>query len=339
MAGAANGSEEQLLLLGLAASAEDGGRSTQEKWLPSMPAMPAMAAFLGEEDHMGGHLGQGRSGGETGSRSPNPPWLSAFFNDNVVSDDIAEAQSCGQFFWVSNAPLAEEAECSGVGGGGGGESGGEGGAEGGAEGGGEGGGEGGNKRENEGQESKRDVTVTGRKREREELGSTATATPTATASCSKANREKMRRDRLNERFNELSAILEPGRLPKTDKASILVDAIRVVSQLRHEAIHLKEENQQLCESIKELKAEKNELRGEKARLKMEKERLEAQTKSMVPASYLNHQATSTPSLAIPHSQKVMTPAAAPFTPGFMWQWLPPSSLDTSQDGVLRPPVA
>ena len=37
------------------------------------------------------------------------------------------------------------------------------------------------------------------------------------------------------RFVELGAILEPGRPPKTDKAAILIDAVRMVSQLRGEA--------------------------------------------------------------------------------------------------------
>uniref|UniRef100_A0A5B6ZUJ0 Putative transcription factor ILR3-like n=1 Tax=Davidia involucrata TaxID=16924 RepID=A0A5B6ZUJ0_DAVIN len=48
------------------------------------------------------------------------------------------------------------------------------------------------------------------------------------ASDSKACREKMRRDRLNDRFQELSSILEPGRPPKMDKAVILSDAVRIL---------------------------------------------------------------------------------------------------------------
>ncbi|KAJ6752204.1 hypothetical protein OIU85_002609 [Salix viminalis] len=79
------------------------------------------------------------------------------------------------------------------------------------------------------------------------------------SSSSKACREKLRRDRLNDKFIELGSILEPGRTPKTDKAAILVDAVRM---------------------IKELKAEKIELRDEKQRLKAEKEKLEHQLKAM-----------------------------------------------------------
>lgn len=51
----------------------------------------------------------------------------------------------------------------------------------------------------------------------------------------------------------MSSILEPGRQPKTDKAAIISDAVRVVTQLRNEAEKLKEMNNDLQEKIKELK--------------------------------------------------------------------------------------
>ncbi|KAH9793015.1 transcription factor ILR3 [Citrus sinensis] len=70
---------------------------------------------------------------------------------------------------------------------------------------------------------------------------------------SKACREKLRRDRLNERFLELGSMLEPGRPPKTDKATILSDAVRMMEQLRTEAQKLKQSNEDLQEKIKELK--------------------------------------------------------------------------------------
>ncbi|GFP83116.1 transcription factor ilr3 [Phtheirospermum japonicum] len=54
-------------------------------------------------------------------------------------------------------------------------------------------------------------------------------------SSSKACREKLRRDKLNDRFIELAALLEPGRPPKTDKSAILADAVRMVTQLRGES--------------------------------------------------------------------------------------------------------
>nr|WAP81811.1 bHLH transcription factor [Rosa hybrid cultivar] len=163
----------------------------------------------------------------------------------------------------------------------------------------------------------------------------------SSASSSKACREKLRRDRLNDKFVELGSILEPGRPPKTDKAAILIDAVRMVNQLRVEAQKLKDSNSSLQEKIKELKTEKTELRDEKQRLKSEKEKLEQQLKAM----------TAQPSFmpappAIPaafaaqgqaHGNKMV-----PFIgyPGVaMWQFMPPAAVDTSQDHVLRPPVA
>ncbi|XP_023520448.1 transcription factor ILR3 [Cucurbita pepo subsp. pepo] len=164
-------------------------------------------------------------------------------------------------------------------------------------------------------------------------------TETSCASSSKACREKLRRDRLNDKFLELGAILEPGRPPKTDKAAILIDAVRIVTQLRGEAKMLKDSNTSLSEKIKELKAEKNELRDEKQRLKMEKEKLEQQLKDM------NSQPGFLPP-AIPATFAAQGQAAGnklvPFIsyPGVaMWQFMPPAAVDTSQDHVLRPPVA
>ncbi|KAK3040243.1 hypothetical protein RJ639_028158 [Escallonia herrerae] len=160
------------------------------------------------------------------------------------------------------------------------------------------------------------------------------------ASSSKACREKLRRDRLNDKFIELGAILEPGRPPKTDKAAILVDAIRVVTQLRTEAQKLKDSNSDLQDKIKELKAEKNELRDEKQRLKSEKERLEQLRSMNAQPGFLP------PPPAIPAAYAAQGLAAGnklvPIIsyPGVaMWQFMPPAAVDTSQDHVLRPPVA
>ncbi|XWS19477.1 hypothetical protein CRYUN_Cryun31cG0019500 [Craigia yunnanensis] len=161
------------------------------------------------------------------------------------------------------------------------------------------------------------------------------------ASGSKACREKMRRDKLNDRFLELGSILDPGRPSKVDKAVILVDAVRVVSQLRDEAQKLRESNESLQEKINELKAEKNELRDEKQRLKTEKENLERQVKALgSQPGFLPHP----PVIPTPFSTpgQVVGGKMVPFVgyPGVsMWQFLPPAAVDTSQDHILRPPVA
>nr|KJB81835.1 hypothetical protein B456_013G164100 [Gossypium raimondii] len=146
------------------------------------------------------------------------------------------------------------------------------------------------------------------------------------------------------RFMELGAILEPGRPPKTDKSAILVDAVRMVTQLRDEAQKMKDSNSSLQERIKELKAEKNELREEKQRLKAEKEKLEQQLKTMnaqpsfmPPAPAIPSAFAAAAAQGQAHGNKLV-----PFFgyPGVaMWQFMPPAAVDTSQDHVLRPPVA
>ncbi|XP_039001742.1 transcription factor bHLH104-like [Hibiscus syriacus] len=151
----------------------------------------------------------------------------------------------------------------------------------------------------------------------------------------KACREKLRRERLNERFLDLSSILEPGRPSRTDKSAILDDAIRVLTQLRTEAQELKETNEKLLEEIKSLKAKKNELREDKLVLKANKERIEQQLKTMTvpPTGYV-------PAHLAPYHPGTNKMAIFPsygLVP--MWQYLPPSVRDTSQDHELRPPAA
>ncbi|CAM0149493.1 unnamed protein product [Urochloa decumbens] len=147
----------------------------------------------------------------------------------------------------------------------------------------------------------------------------------------KARREKIRRDKLNERFLELGAILEPGKTPKMDKSAILNDAIRVVGELRSEAQKLKDSNESLQEKIKELKAEK--------------ESLEQQIKflnsrpSLVPhPPVIPASAFAAPQGPAAAGHKLMMPVIG--YPGFpMWQFMPPSDVDTSNDPKSCPPVA
>ncbi|GFZ06580.1 basic helix-loop-helix (bHLH) DNA-binding superfamily protein [Actinidia rufa] len=135
------------------------------------------------------------------------------------------------------------------------------------------------------------------------------------ASSSKACREKLRRDRLNDKFIELGSILEPGRHPKIDKAAILVDAVR--------------------------EAEKIELRDEKQRLKAEKDRLEQQLKMMNAQSGFLPPPPAIPARFAAQGQTVGNKLVPIISyPGVaMWQFMPPAAVDTSQDHVLRPPVA
>ncbi|MBA0745640.1 hypothetical protein Gogos_008211, partial [Gossypium gossypioides] len=164
----------------------------------------------------------------------------------------------------------------------------------------------------------------------------------SSASGSKACREKMRRDKLNDRHVLLSLFLslQPNLLPLIF-AVILVDAARMVTQLRDEAQKLRESNESLQEKINELKAEKNELRDEKQRLKTEKDNLERQVKALGSQPGFIPQAPAIPTPFSTPSQ-VVGGKLVPFVgyPGVsMWQFLPPAAVDTSQDHMLRPPVA
>ncbi|KAJ9700649.1 hypothetical protein PVL29_006114 [Vitis rotundifolia] len=153
---------------------------------------------------------------------------------------------------------------------------------------------------------------------------------------SKACREKLRRERLNDRFLDLSSILEPGKSAKTDKLAILGDAIQVLNQLRNEAKDLEDANEKLQEEIRSLKAEKNELREEKLLLKADKERIEQQMKAIsAPAAGF----WPTYPAATHHTganKSAVFPSYGMFP---MWQYMPSSALDTSHDHELRPPAA
>ncbi|THU54399.1 hypothetical protein C4D60_Mb10t24670 [Musa balbisiana] len=143
----------------------------------------------------------------------------------------------------------------------------------------------------------------------------------------KACREKLRRDRLNDRFRELCCVLDPGKPPKADKLAVLRDASHLLIQMRVEAKKLKESNEALQDAIKNLKAEKSELRDEKTRLRCEKEQMEQMLRRGI--SFTGQSA------AVPATND----KTFAYMPICMWQWVPPAALDTSQDHVLRPPVA
>ncbi|XP_074563893.1 transcription factor bHLH115-like [Curcuma longa] len=156
---------------------------------------------------------------------------------------------------------------------------------------------------------------------------------------SKACREKIRRDKLNDRFTELCSIMDPGKPPKTDKIFILSEATRLIKQLRREAKRLKESNEALQNFIKSVKDEKLELRNEKMRLKSEKERIEQMVKGSSTMTQFFTQPTAVtlqPASPTAFSKTIPYPSHIPTG---MWQWIPPAAMDTSLDHVLRPPAA
>ncbi|KAK9286623.1 hypothetical protein L1049_015023 [Liquidambar formosana] len=118
----------------------------------------------------------------------------------------------------------------------------------------------------------------------------------------KADREKLRRDRLNEQFIELGNALDPDR-PKNDKATILADTIQLLKDLTAQVSKLKTEYGTLTEESRELTQEKNDLREEKASLKSDIENLNVQYQQRVRAMF--------PWPAMDHSV-VMGPPSYPY---------------------------
>lgn len=60
------------------------------------------------------------------------------------------------------------------------------------------------------------------------------------------------------RFAELAALIDPGKEPKTDKPSILADAIKYVQQMRVENHQLKQLNKFLEERMAQLERERGQ---------------------------------------------------------------------------------
>lgn len=126
----------------------------------------------------------------------------------------------------------------------------------------------------------------------------------------KADREKLRRDRLNEQFAELGNTLDPDR-PKHDKASIIVDTIQMVKELTDHVSRLKEEYAALTEQYRELTQEKSDLREEKATIKSEIEGLNAEyhqrLRTMYPWAGVEHPLVMRPPL-YPYPVPIPIPA-------------------------------
>ncbi|EFJ14637.1 hypothetical protein SELMODRAFT_445783 [Selaginella moellendorffii] len=95
----------------------------------------------------------------------------------------------------------------------------------------------------------------------------------------KADREKLRRDKLNEQFAELAAVLDPEK-PKQDKASILGDSLQAVKNLRVEIKRLRIERGTLFDESRDLKRERDDLEEEKAALEKQTDELEVQVQQL-----------------------------------------------------------
>uniref|UniRef100_A0A2P2NXX9 Uncharacterized protein MANES_01G145900 n=1 Tax=Rhizophora mucronata TaxID=61149 RepID=A0A2P2NXX9_RHIMU len=140
--------------------------------------------------------------------------------------------------------------------------------------------------------------------------------PVVARKVQKADREKLRRDRLNELFLELGCAVDPDR-PKNDKATILTDTIQILKDLAAEVDRLKSEYAALSDESRELTLEKNELREEKTSLKSEIENLNVQYQQrctvMLPCAAVDPSVIMAPSYSYPVPVPV-PPAPIPMHP-------------------------
>lgn len=156
----------------------------------------------------------------------------------------------------------------------------------------------------------------------------------------KADREKLRRDKLNEQFSDLASALDPDR-PKNDKATILGESVQVVKDLRDEVKRLKTEHASLLEESRDLTQEKNELREEKAALKNETELLQNQIQQRLRAS--SPWMAMDPSMmmsatAFPYPVAVQQPIPAPQTEPHPVSGPPRALLTPTPYMPLAPPL-
>ncbi|XP_010257057.1 PREDICTED: transcription factor bHLH47-like [Nelumbo nucifera] len=96
----------------------------------------------------------------------------------------------------------------------------------------------------------------------------------------KAEREKQKRDHLNELFHELGISLEPAR-QNNGKASILGDSTRLLRDLLAQVESLKREHAALLSESHYVTIEKNELKEENSVLEAEIEKLQTELQERV----------------------------------------------------------
>ena len=153
----------------------------------------------------------------------------------------------------------------------------------------------------------------------------------------KSTREKRRRDVLNSRFEELSAVLEPGESQgeSQSKATVVFAATELIKRLRVEHARLanmimrfQEDNLLKTELTQTLAAERDQLMQEKTHLLREKLRIEAQLQGFL---------TSMP-FASPADGMVSTKSASGVAAWTVPMPFMPAS-EEGEDVTLRAPVA
>ncbi|KAK6913248.1 Myc-type, basic helix-loop-helix (bHLH) domain [Dillenia turbinata] len=126
----------------------------------------------------------------------------------------------------------------------------------------------------------------------------------------KAEREKLKRDQLNELFSELGNALEPSQ-QSNGKACILTDAARLLRDLIAQVDCLKRENMTLLSESHYMIAEKDELREEQSALKAQIEELqrELDEKTRTTATWDGHLQSETSSNSDRQEESLVLPSA------------------------------
>lgn len=117
----------------------------------------------------------------------------------------------------------------------------------------------------------------------------------------KAEREKLKRDQLNELFVALGYALEPAR-QNNGKASILSDATRLLRDLILQVESLRKENVALVTESRYVTVEKNELKDENTALGADIARLQDELRERLQSDPVWHdRSTATPLPTLPQA--------------------------------------
>ncbi|KAJ0975268.1 hypothetical protein J5N97_017233 [Dioscorea zingiberensis] len=124
----------------------------------------------------------------------------------------------------------------------------------------------------------------------------------------KAEREKLKRDHLNELFLELDHSLEQSR-QNNGKACILGDATRLLPDLIAQVESLRKENATLVSESHYVSMEKNELKDEKRVLEADIERLQSKLQQGLQSDLVLHNLphSASTALSIQHPLAVTRP--------------------------------
>jgi len=179
-----------------------------------------------------------------------------------------------------------------------------------------------------------------KKRGRDSQNSTGAPGTQSDGKMKKSQREKRRRDSLNDHFMGLGALLEPGSTGalKTDMATIVTEAAKVIKALRQQL-------QQRSYSFKEVTEENSALTKERESILQDKYKLEHQLacfmSSMPFATPVMGGLYQYPGTSVPGAPPAMLKPGQPVMPSMMFAF-PPLVMETTtaeEDAKLRAPLA